>query len=136
MRCAPASNRSSSLQSSQAAAAHDLLRQNIERVVAEFPGDPVRPARMARTSAAHSISSSRVVAKMRPFGLAPHPVPGTADALQRHRDRARRADLADQIHRPDIDAQFERCRCHNRAQFAVLQPCLPLRAAVLRDRLP
>ena len=29
------------------------------------------PARIARTSAAHSISSSRVVAKSRPFGCAP-----------------------------------------------------------------
>ena len=80
------------------------------------------PARMARTSAAHSISSSRVVAKRRPFGQRAHPVAGAADALQRHRDRARRADLADQVHRADIDAQFERSRRHHRAQFAVLQP--------------
>ena len=51
-----------------------------------------------------------------------HPVAGAADALQRDGDRARRADLADQIHRADIDAQFERRRRHHRAQLAVLEP--------------
>ena len=62
-----------------------------------------------------------------------HPVAGAADALQRHGDRSRRADLADQIDRSDIDAQFERCRRDHRAQLAVLQPLLGLETQSARQ---
>ena len=48
---------------------HDLLRQHVERRRPESTGDRARPREIDRTSAAHSISSSRVVAKIRPFGL-------------------------------------------------------------------
>ena len=82
------------------------------------------PARIARTSAAHSISSSRVVANSAALRQRAHPVAGAPDALQRDRDRARRADLAHQVHRADVDAQFERRRRHHRAQFAGFQPLL------------
>ena len=97
------------------------------------------PARMARTSAAHSTSSSRVVAKSRPLRHRAHPVPGAADALQRHGNRARRSDLADQVHRADVDAQLERSRRHHRAQLAALQARFgveaqpPREAAVVRQ---
>ena len=56
------------------------------------------PWRIARTSAAHSSSSSRVVAKMRPLGIAPRQWPARPMRCKRHGNRARRADLADQIH--------------------------------------
>ena len=69
------------------------------------------------------------------FGLRAHPVARAPDALQRHRDRARRADLEHQIHRADIDAEFERSRRDHRAQFAALQPRLGFQPQ-LRDRLP
>ena len=82
------------------------------------------PVRMARTSAAHSTSSSRVVAKMRPLGVAPIQCPDTADALQGHRDGSRRTDLASQVHGADVDAEFQRSRRDYGAQFAVLQPLL------------
>ena len=64
---------------------------------------------------------------------------GAADALQRDRDRPRRADLADQIDRADVDAELERCRRHHRLQLAALQPLfgvepqLARQAAVMRQ---
>ena len=61
--------------------------------------------------------------------LGADPVAGTPDALQRDRNRARRADLNRQIHRADIDAEFERCRRDDGPQFAVLQPRSRRRAA-------
>ena len=60
-------------------------------------------------------------------------MPGAADALQRHRDGARRADLADQVHRADIDAQFERSGGHHGAQFAVLEALLGVQAQRARQ---
>ena len=85
----------------------DLLRQDVER----RPGCTTRsrrPARTARTSAAHSTSSSRVVGKRRPCGPQPEGVAGAADALQEGRDAARRADLADEVDAADVDAQLQR----------------------------
>ena len=117
---------------------HDLLRQNVERRFGNDRSGRVRLAASARTSAAHSTSSSRVVAKMRPLGIGAAPVAGAADALQRDGNRARRADLADQIDVADIDSQFERRRRHERAQFARFQlrfggePQLARQAAVVR----
>ncbi len=120
-RCGPARTDSSSSQLSHAAAATICCA----RISSAFSGISSRsssPRRMARISAAHSISSSRVVANRRAFGCRAHPVARPAKALQRDRDGARRADLHHQIHRADIDAQFERCRGHHRPQIAVLQP--------------
>ena len=53
----------------------NLLRQDVERRSRGISSRSSSPERMARTSAAHSISSSRVVAKRRPFGLAPTQCP-------------------------------------------------------------
>ena len=65
-----------------------------------------------------------------------------ADPLQEARDRARRAELADEIDVADVDAQLERRGGDQRLQLAVLQPLLgvePLllgQAAVMRgDRV-
>ena len=45
-----------------------------------------------------------------PFAGLPHEVTRSADALQGSRDISRRLDLADEIHRPHVDAHFERRR--------------------------
>ena len=50
------------------------------------------------------------------------PVAGASDALPGDRDRARRSDLANQIHRADIDSEFERSRGDQSSDFARLQP--------------
>src|SRR2546422_5034801 len=45
-------------------------------------------------------------------------------ALQQRRDRARRADLAHQVHRADVDPELERRRRHERLELALLEPRL------------
>ena len=49
------------------------------------------------------------------------PVTGAADALQGHGNRARGIDLADQVDRSDIDAEFQRSGGDQQANLAVLQ---------------
>ena len=97
------------------------------------------PARIARTSAAHSIRSSRVVAKKRPLGSAPTQWPARPTRCSPTRNRPRRTDLAHQIHRADIDAQLQRSGRHHHAQLAVLELLLgfqaqrPGKTAVMRQ---
>ena len=62
------------------------------------------------------------------LGQRTHPVAGAADALQRDCDGARRADLADQVHRADVDSQFERSGGHHGAQFAIFEAPLGFQA--------
>ncbi len=88
---------------------HDLLRENVERRRGNSAADRARPARIERTSAAHSISSSRVVAKMPPFGLwcaRPDGPIGRCAAARR------RSTAASRSGRPDRRC---RCRCPARA---------------------
>src|SRR5437773_767837 len=66
---------------------------------------------------------------LRPRRLAP--VPRAPDALEERPDRARRADLTDEVHRPDVDPQLERRRRHDRPDLAALEPLLRL-----ESRLP
>ena len=58
-------------------------------------------------------------------------VPGASDALEEGADSTRRADLADQVDRADVDAQFQRGRGDDGAQIAGLEPLLHLVAALL-----
>ena len=58
---------------------------------------------------------------------------GAADALQERGDAARRADLADQLDRADVDAELERRGGDQRAQVAGAQAGLDPVAAVLRQ---
>ena len=58
---------------------------------------------------------------------------GAAETLQGDRDRARRADLNDQIDRPDIDAEFERCGGDHGSQFAVFQAGFRIEAQRARE---
>ena len=46
---------------------------------------------------------------------------GATDALQQRGDGARRAELADEVNRTDVDPKLERGRGHERFQFAALQ---------------
>ncbi len=96
------------------------------------------PRRIASTRAAHSTSSSQVVGKRRPFGMAAAPVAGASDALKRHGNRSRRSDLAHQVDRADVDAQFEGGGGDEHPQIARLEARfgvearLPGQAAVMR----
>ena len=91
------------------------------------------PRRTARSSAAHSTSSSRVVGYRRPFGHRAARVAGAADALEQRRDAARRAELADQLDRPDVDAELERGRRDQHAQIARAQALLDAQPPLLRE---
>ena len=83
-----------------------------------------RPSRTAASSAVHSTSSSRR-RRVEPARRGPVAVVvGPADPLEEGADGARRADLADQLDRADVDAELERRRRHQRAQVAGAQPRL------------
>ena len=56
-----------------------------------------------------------------------------ADALQERGDAARRADLAHELDRPDVDPQLERRGGDERRELAGAQPRLDAMAAVLRE---
>ena len=58
-------------------------------------------------------------------------MPRAADALKEGRDRARRADLADEFDVADVDAELERGGGDHRFQFARLQPLLGREAPLL-----
>ena len=69
------------------------------------------------------------------FGNRAAPVARTSDALQRHGNRARRIDLADQVDSADIDAEFQRAV----ATSTLISPFFSFLSAArrsLRDRLP
>ena len=101
----------------------DLLRQHVER--GDRLHDLVEAARADRPRQRRALH--QLVARAgEDAALRPHAerVPGAPDALQEGGDAARRADLADEIDRADVDTQFERGRRHQRAQLAVLEPLL------------
>ena len=71
--------------------------------------------------------------KQAAFRLTADAVPRAADALQEGRDRARRAELADEVHIADIDAELERgCRDHSRER-AGFQPLLSIEPLFLGE---
>ena len=85
----------------------DLLRQHVERLL----GD--REA--IELAAAHAVEQRRafdqLVARQREqpaLGRAADRVAGAADPLQEAGDRARRAELADEVDVADVDAELER----------------------------
>ena len=87
------------------------------------------PRRTASSSAVHSTSSSRDKRKQPRLGLPADRVTGAPRALQEGRDRARRAELADQLDVADVDAELERSGGHERPQFAALQALLGVEVA-------
>ena len=114
------------------AGGHHLLRQNVERVARNLQAVELAAADGAHQRGAFHQLVARGGEERGPWAARP-PMPGAADALQRHRDGARRADLAHQVDRADIDAQFERGGGHHRAQFAVLEAPLGLQAQGARQ---
>ena len=119
------------------AARRDLLSQDIEWGLGHL--DAVEPA---LEHPAHERSAlDEVVATEReqaPLGYRAEEVAGAADALDAHRQRAGRADLADQLHCAEVHSQLERGGGHGGLDLRVLELLLgeqPLRsrqAAVVR----
>ena len=120
---------------------HDLLCKDVERPFGNF--DPVE---LAALDAAHQGGAFDEVVtahwKESAFRSAAVPVPRAPDTLHKGCDRVRRAELADQVHIPNVDPQLERCSGHHGAELAGLQTPLgiePVRsgeAAVMRgDRI-
>ena len=59
-------------------------------------------------------------------------VSGAADALDQRREGARRADVAHQVDRADVDAELERRRRHHERDLARLEPLLRLEPRAAR----
>src|SRR5205823_888700 len=101
---------------------NDLLREHIERPWRNFEGVQ-RPGAyrvnqgstfdqfIARCRKEMSLRNAQGIDAMA----------RTANALQSHRDRSRRADLTNQLHGTDVDAKLKRRRRDDGAQVAVLE---------------
>ena len=106
---------------------HDLLGQDIQRGLRDaqaiqfaVPNGMHQGGAFDETVPGHG--------EQAPPGQCAHPVARAPDALQRHRDRAGGSDLADQVHRADVDSQFERRRGDHRSEVAALEPVLGFEA--------
>ncbi len=99
------------------AGGHDLLRENVQRSFGNFDAVEFAVADGANQRGAFQKLIARGGEKAA-FGNRAAPVAGAADALQRDGNRARRADLADQIDGADINSEFERRGGDERANFA------------------
>ncbi len=116
---------------------HDLLREDVERRFGNREAVEFALAHGAHQRGAFEQFIARG-GEDAALGHGAAPVAGAADALQGDGNRARRADLADQIDAADVDAQFERGGGHQRAQLAGFQlvlgrePQLARQAAVVR----
>ena len=118
----------------------DLLRQHVERLFRNR-----QPIELAAADAVEQRRAfDQLVAREREqpaLGRALDRMSGAPDPLQEARDRARRADLADQIDVADVDAEFERGGGDQRLELAALQtllgiePLLLGQAAVMRGQL-
>ena len=126
---------SKSLASSQSSAAH-IATICWARMSSGASGTISRsssPRLMARTSAAHSTSSSRVVANSRPLGTAPRqwparPIRCSATAIDRGDPTWHTRSIV-----PDVDPQLERGRGDERSQLASLQAPLGLEPDLSRQ---
>ena len=97
----------------------------------------IEPVELA---AAHAVEQRRafdqLVAREREqpaLGRAVDRMAGAADALQEGRDRARRAELADQVDVADVDAELERGGRHQRLELAALEPLLGVEPLLLGE---
>ena len=111
---------------------HGLLRQHVERLRQHH-----EPVQLPIVHGPHQRRAlHQVVAREGEepaLGGAAHGVPGAPDPLQERRDPARRADLAHQVHMPDVDAELERRRRHQRLQASRAQPVLGVQARLLGE---
>ena len=110
----------------------DLLREDVERQARELDG--VERARVHRGEERGAldelVARQREEPALRRAGAA---VVGAADPLEERGDAARRADLAHELDRADVDAELERRGGDERPQVAGAQPGLDPVAAVLRQ---
>ena len=112
----------------------DLLRQHVERL--RGTGRSRRARRGAtRVEQRRALDAGRraTAETAAPSGCAPSRVAGAADALQEGGDRARRAELADEVDVADVDAELERSRGHQRLQLAGLSRCSASSRCSLRE---
>ena len=102
---------------------HQLLRQNIERAGrnADFLKLVVRRCLQQGEALDQFAPGQREQAPLRRFS---HGVPGAPDALQKHRNPSRRTQLANKVHRTDVDTQFQRRRSNQDLQAPGPQPFL------------
>ena len=115
----------------------DLLGEHVERRLRHD-----QPVELAATGAIDQRRAFDEIVigegKQPTFRLAADAMARAADALQEGCDRARRAELADEVHLADIDAELERGGRNHGGERARLQPLLrvePLflgEAAVMR----
>ena len=99
---------------------HDLLGQHVETVERHCIAS-TRPAAISRASTACSSRSPAVLGMSRPLLFWPTRCPARPTRCSAARDVARRFDLADQIDRPHVDAQFQRRRRDDGRQPAFLE---------------
>ena len=110
----------------------DLLREHVERLI----GDDERVEVAAPDGEHECRAFDELVARGHEepaLGDRASPVAGATDALQRHGDRARRSDLADEVDRPDVDPQLERGGRHEGAQLAGLESGLRIEPSLARE---
>src|SRR5262249_40849673 len=110
----------------------DLLREHIERTL----GDQETVELAAMDAVQKCRAFDELVARKRKqaaFGRAVDGGARASDALKKGRDRARRAELADEVHVTDIDAELERRGGDERFQLAVFQALLGIEALLLRE---
>ncbi len=111
---------------------HDLLGQDVERLLGDDQAVELAPAHRVHQGRA----LDQLVAGEReepPLGQAAEMVAGPPDALEQGGDRARRAELADQVHRADVDPQLQRGGGHQGRQLAGLEPALRLQPLLLGE---
>src|SRR5262249_35804429 len=60
-------------------------------------------------------------------------VAGATDTLEKRGEAPRRADLAHELHGPDVDAQLERCRRDERLQVSRTESRLQPKPPILRE---
>ena len=111
---------------------HDLLRQHVERMRGN--------AQSIELAATHRIEERHrfdqlVAARGKQPALrhAADRVVGATDPLQKHRDGARRAQLADELNVADVDSQLERSGGDHRLELARLEALLRVEALLLRE---
>ena len=110
----------------------DLLRQHVERLL--------RDGETVELAAAHAVEEGgaldQFVARERKqpaLRRAVDGMAGAANALQKARDRAGRAELADEVDVADIDAEFERGGGDQGLELAVLEPLLGIEPLLLGE---
>src|SRR6202044_2814245 len=99
----------------------NLLREHVERPLRDRQAIKLPPTDAVDKGGA----LDQIVARKRkqaPLGRAPDRGTGTADALKKGGDRARRADLTDEIDVADIDPELERGGVHQTLEVPPLQP--------------